>query len=98
MNSHTMVVEMMDKNIDKQLSLWTRGLLFLWFQNPNKSKVRKHNSNEVLKSIYETTSTVLNSFKHKESMYPETLYFSYDIGSLYWDNKEIEEQKGNKSK
>lgn len=31
-------------------------------------------------------------------MHSETLYFSYDIGSLYWDNKEIQEQEGSKSK
>lgn len=78
--------------------LWTRGLLFFWSQNPNKSKVRKHNSNEVTKRYLWNDQYSFKFFQTQEIYDPETLYFSYDIGSLYWDNKEIEEQKGNKSK
>lgn len=47
------------------------------------------------------TSTVLEFFQTQgyiEFMYFETLYLIYDIGSLYWDNKEIEEQEGSNSK
>lgn len=49
MNSHTMVVEMIDENIDKKFTLQLRDFLFVWSHNPNKPKVRKHNSNEVTK-------------------------------------------------